>query len=428
MKLLQSKSLHILLSIALLLLPSLRCQSPSGSRSSVTFWSLGAEGEQVEKLIPEFERRNPGIRVRVQRIPWTAAHEKLLTAYAGESMPDLCQLGNTWIPEFVLLNAIEQIDARVDRSTVIKKESYFPGIWETNIIGDGLFGIPWYVDTRVLFYRTDILAKMGFANAPRTWDELLAVSRKIKANLHGAEAYAILLPSNEWAPQVVFGMQAGSSLLRDGDRYGAFSGKAFMTALDFYVNFFQEDLAPTSLIRMRDVFQGFADGYFAMYITGPWNVGEFQRRLPEVVRSEWMTAPLPGFDGMTPGVSLAGGSSLVIFSSSTRKAEAWKLIEYLSEPEQQVTFYRLTGDLPARREAWEDSSLSRNPYAQAFFSQLQHVQPMPRIPEWEQIAMKIQQYSELASMGRMSVEKALAALDEDVNVILEKRRWLLGRP
>ena len=48
----------------------------------LTFWALGREGEIVAQMIPEFERRT-GIAVRVQQIPWTAAHEKLLTAYVG---------------------------------------------------------------------------------------------------------------------------------------------------------------------------------------------------------------------------------------------------------------------------------------------------------------------------------------------------------
>ncbi len=67
---------------------------------------MGREGEVVQKLMPEFERRHPGLRLRVQQIPWSAAHEKLLTAYAGDAMPDIFQLGNTWVPEFVALGAL----------------------------------------------------------------------------------------------------------------------------------------------------------------------------------------------------------------------------------------------------------------------------------------------------------------------------------
>jgi len=140
-----------------------------------------------------------------------------------------------------------------------------------------------------------------------------------------------------------------------------------------------------------------------------------------------MTAPIPGFTRDSPGISLAGGSSLVVFRSSPRKAEAWKFIEFLSEPEQQVVFYRLTGDLPPGIKAWEDSVLVNDPHLRAFRTQLLHVEPTPRIPEWEQIAIKVQEYAEGVSMNRMTVVQALAALDRDADRILEKRRWLLAQ-
>ncbi len=100
-------SLHRLLFIVLLVFGSAACDSAADRATTVEFWAMGQEGEQVKALLPDFERRHPGIRVRVQQIPWSAAHEKLLTAYAGDSMPDAFQLGNTWIPEFVALRAIE---------------------------------------------------------------------------------------------------------------------------------------------------------------------------------------------------------------------------------------------------------------------------------------------------------------------------------
>ena len=64
---------------------------------------MGREGEVVEQMMPEFERRHPGVHVRVQQIPWSAAHEKLLTAWVGGAMPDVFQAGNTWLPELVAL-------------------------------------------------------------------------------------------------------------------------------------------------------------------------------------------------------------------------------------------------------------------------------------------------------------------------------------
>ncbi len=166
-----------------------------------------------------------------------------------------------------------------------------------------------------------------------------------------------------------------------------------------------------------------------MWITGPWNLGEFRRRLPPEQQNLWMTAPLPAPDGDPewPGFSLAGGSSLAVFRASRDKDAAWAFAEYLSEPAVQSRFYALSGDLPARREAWDDAPLAGDLKAQAFRTQLSRVEPMPRVPEWEQIAQKIPEDLEPAIRGRESVAQSLARLDADVDRILEKRRWILAR-
>jgi len=396
--------------------------------ATLEFWAFGREGEVVAQLMPEFTRRNPGIRVDVQQVPWTAAHEKLLTAFAGEATPDLAQIGNTWVPELSAIGAIEPLDARLARSA-LPREDYFAGIWDTNVMDGTLYGIPWYVDTRLLFYRRALLASVGFREFPRTWSAWLECMRRVKAEA-GPDHYAIFLPTDEWAQPVILGLELGADLLRENGRYGAFDTPRFTEAFEFYIGLFHEGLAPVAgNTQIPNVYQPFAEGYYAMYITGPWNLGEFKRRLPAEFQDDWMTAPMPapGANGSVPGVSLAGGSSLSIFKRSRHKAAAWKLVEYLSEPQQQVRFYQLTGSLPARKAAWESPVLARDPYARAFREQLDHVVATPKVPEWERIATRIWEHAAAAIRGRVSARQALAALDADVDTILSKRRFLLAR-
>ena len=130
--------------------------------------------------------------------------------------------------------------------------------------------------------------------------------------------------------------------------------------------------------QVSNVWDEFARGLFAFYVTGPWNIGEFRRRLPAERQDDWAAAPLPGPDG--PGVSTAGGSSLVIFSSSRRKEAAWKLISFLSEPETMQRFHALTGDLPPRRSAWRAPALADDLPSQAFARQLERVQRRSQDP------------------------------------------------
>ncbi len=390
------------------------------------FWVMGREGEMVQPLVREFEAQNPDVRVRVQQIPWTAAHEKLLTAHVGRATPDLAQMGNTWVPEFQALGALAGLGGLVAASELVNPEDHFPGIWDTNVLGGDLYGVPWYVDTRLLFYRTDLLAEAGFAEPPRTWQQWRRSLEALSAR--GPDKFGMLLPINEWTQPVILGLQAGSSLLVDGDTRGDFSGPAFGRALDFYLGLFADGLAPSvSNNQVANLYQEFERGTFAMFITGPWNIGECRRRLPEEMQDDWSTAPMPAPGDGGPGVSLAGGSSLVLFESSARKQAAWRLIEFLSRPEQQVRFFQLTGDLPAHKAAWSAPVLADDPEVRAFWDQLGNVVPTPKIPEWEQIATRIWERTEAAIRGAESPAEAMAKLDADVERLLAKRRWLLDR-
>jgi multiple sugar transport system substrate-binding protein len=400
-------------------------------REVVRLWAFGREGEVVRDLVPEFERRHPELRVAVQQVPWTAAHEKLLTAHVGKATPEVAQLGNTWIAEFVALEALAPLAGRLAASTAIAREDYFPGSWEANLLDGETWGVPWYVDTRVLFYRTDLVAASGAAWPPRTWSEWREAMERVRdLPAADAEGFAVLLPVDEWDKPVLLGLQAGAPLLRDGGRYGAFRDPRFARALGFYVDLFRSGLAPPiTNTGVANLYQQFAEGYFAMLVTGPWNLGEFRRRLPPAMQERWGTAPLPAADPAAgyPGVSLAGGSSLVLFRHAAAHRGAWLLVEYLSEPAQQARFYGLSGDLPARRSAWAATDLDADPRAAAFRQQLDRVVPMPKVPEWEQIATRVAERAEEVVRKARPLDAALAALDADVDRMLEKRRWLADR-
>jgi multiple sugar transport system substrate-binding protein len=398
------------------------CSRPD---NELTFWAMGRESEVVAELLPEFERAHPGVHVSLHQLPWTGAHAKLLTAFVGGATPDVAQLGNTWIAELAELHALEPLGSRVRESVAVRPPDYFDGVWDANVIDDVPYGVPWYVDTRLLFYRTDLLKKAGFEAPPRNWDQWRQTLAAIKQQA-GPQRYSILLPLNEFEPLTALALQQGEPLLREGGGRGNFDSPGFRKALGFYVQMFDRGWAPPlSDTQIANVWDEFGRGYFAYYISGPWNIGEFRRRLPPERSGDWMTAPLPGPDG--PGASIAGGSSLVIFAASPRKAQAWQLIEYLSRPDVQERFRSLTGDLPPRRSAWDLPALAADPYAKAFREQLERARAAPKVPEWEHIEDELRLVGELAATGQLTVEQAAQELNRRVDAILEKRRWMLAR-
>ncbi len=417
--------LALLLPIAALALLLAACAPRTQDQTVVRFWPMGREGEVIAELIPEFEHENPQIRVEMQQLPWKSAHEKLLTAFAADALPDVCPIGNTWISEFAALDALEPLQPYVESSKAVEPADYFPGIWDTNVVDGALLGVPWYVDTRLVFYRKDLLAQAGFDAPPKSWAEWERALAAVKRNA-GPDRYAILLPLNEFEQLLSLGLQQDDPLLRDDGQYGNFGSAGFRRALAFYANMFERGWAPPmSETQISNVWDEFFNGLFAFYVSGPWNIREFKRRVPPELEDDWMTAPLPGPDG--PGAGIAGGTSLVLFRSSEHKREAWKLIEFLSRPDTQRRFHALTGNLPPRRSTWADPALANDPLARAFRDQLERVKPTPRVPEWERIVQEMRLASERVVRGGVSQDRAVRDLDRRVDAILEKRRWILAR-
>ena len=202
------------------------CGAPGTADVTVIkFWTIGREGEVVRGLLDDFERTHPGVRVDAQQMPLTAAHEKLLTAFAGDALPDIGQLGNTWIPELATLGAIQPLQSYVDASSAVPHDDYFAGIWDSNVIGGRLYGVPWYIDTRLLFYRKDLLASAGFPEPPRNWLAWTQALTAVKAGA-GPGNFAIFLPLNEFEPLLNLAVQEPDPLLRDNDTRGNFESAA----------------------------------------------------------------------------------------------------------------------------------------------------------------------------------------------------------
>ena len=417
------------------------CSRPADD--PLRFWAMGREGVVVGALLEDFQHQHPNIRVRVEQLPWTAAHEKLLTAFAGNATPDLAQLGNSWVPEFAALGALQPLQAWVDANPALDapngvggdrfKGDWFEGIWQTNVVDGVLLGLPWYVDTRLLFYRRDLFARAGITSMPRTWAGFVQALDALQAS---GIAHPLLLPLNEFEPLLALALQQDEPLLRDGNRWGNFRSAGFQRALGFFLDRYSNGHAPAlTNNQISNLWQEFGRGTFAAYISGPWNIGELDRRLGLARRVDWATAPLPapGLAGDKNGVgaSTAGGSSLVVFRRSARQADALTLLAWLAQPDVQLRFHALTGNLPPRRSTWalprSGGPLLQDDKSAAFAAQLEHVKPAPAVPEWERIAQEMQQLAQRAVFERQSPLTMATALDARVDAFLEKRRWMLDR-
>ncbi len=245
----------------------------------------------MQQLVREFEQQHPNVDVRVQQIPWTAAHEKLLTAYVGNVTPDLAQLGNTWVPELQAVDAIEPLDKYVAQSSVVKASGVFP-----RHLGHERAQRHALRRAVVRRHARSLLSK-GPPDAPRATTRCRSrgprgapqcrPSRRRRALASGRSSCRRTSGCSRWCS----GCRTSRRFSRTVAATARFEDAPFRGAYEFYVGLFRDGLAPVAGNNdIANAYQEFARGTFAMWITGPWNIGEFQRRLPPDMQHSWATS------------------------------------------------------------------------------------------------------------------------------------------
>jgi multiple sugar transport system substrate-binding protein len=271
--------------------------------------------------------------------------------------------------------------------------------------------VPWYVDTRVLYYRTDLLEEAGYKEAPKTWDELRDAAKKLRQR--GDDKYGISIDTNEQSLSFMFARQNGSKLIEGNEAY--FNEPEFVEAVEYLDGFFKDGSAPVDL--GLDIVQAFrGDGILPMFISGPWMVKLINDQAPEL-EGKWATAVLPAKETNT---STLGGSDLSVFQHTKNKEEALKFLAFMSKPETQVKWLDMTNSLPANKEAWNDKQLQENQYYKVFGEQLENAQPMPVIKPFEKIAQDFLSRFEKIYRGGADIQEEMDAFDKEAEEILAK--------
>lgn len=376
---------------------------------------MDVEGENAKYVLPRFER-DSGILVDEQALPWTAAHEKLLTAYAGGSLPDVFMISRGWVAEFAMLRAIRPVPpAAAD-------------LLADNFAADDLriagrvMAVAWTLDVGVQYYRRDLLARAGYDEPPAELDRWRDMLRAVKRRQ--GDGYAVLLQLNWPAHLLHIALQSGAPLLRDRMARGNFSSPAFRDALAFYKSLFDEALAPrVTSIEASDPPGDLGRGWVAIYPSGAWIRAELLRRQDMLPRAKWATAPLAGRGGAAR-YDIAG-NVLCVSSSAADPARAWSLVRFLTGPAAALGLHRIAGTLPARPSAWRSPEVRADPALLTFERALQHPVAQAKPIEWDRIAGEVQLVAEQLVRDRLTVHEAAREMDRRADAILAKRRWLL---
>ncbi|EHL2571431.1 extracellular solute-binding protein, partial [Listeria monocytogenes] len=115
-----------------------------------------------------------------------------------------------------------------------------------------------------------------------------------------------------------------------------------------------------------------------------------------------------------------GGANLSIFKYSDKKDDALKFMDYMSQPDVQLSWLKDTNSMPARMDAWEDDMLKNDPYYKVFGEQMKTAEPMPLIPQFEEIAQLYGKSWEQIYRGGADVQTQMDTFNDQVETLLKK--------
>jgi multiple sugar transport system substrate-binding protein len=344
---------------------------------TINLWAEGAEAQLLPEFLKDFEAKNPGVKVNVTALPWDAAHNKYQTSIAGGTTPDVAQMGTTWMSDFK--DAFETNPAEIDTS------GFFPSSVKSTQVGGATYGVPWTVDTRVIYYRKDLAEKAGFSEFPQTWDGLKSMAQALKSQpgvktgiqlpVSGADSFQSMLP---------FLWSNGAKIISDDHSKWTFDTPEIVEALKYYQGFFSDGLAdknPTTGAGAAEA--AFVNGTAPVLIAGPGEPAQLDQAGGPGFQDKYMVAKFPKKE---TGTSFIGGTDLVVFKDAKNRDAAWKLVQWLSQPEVQTNWYKKSGSLPALQSSWKDSSLAGDKKMAVVVEQLKDTNFPPTVSTWTQVA------------------------------------------
>ncbi len=340
-------------------------------------WIMGGEAELISQLTSRFEQKNPGIKVRIQAFSWGGSYEKLVTAFLGGAPPDVCQLGTTMMQDFYAMGALENLQQLFNDGRLAASDFFSDSI-KTCFFEGNYFGVPWYVDTRVAFFRREYLDKHGWKTFPKTWEEFLTFGRQVMADKRAAGQTNGYFASLQGFTFEMFYWQAGGHFLPLSSSNPAFQHDAMVTALNYDRAMRQAGFIGKPNDSGLDYITEFDQGVYEVAISGPWMASDLLKNQHRL-KNAWGMAPMPAGKTRT---SFIGGSNLVQFKDSRHKEAGRKLILYLSQPDVQAEWYKISRDLPANRLAMELPVLANDAVMQVFREQLSDTSLPPPEKEW----------------------------------------------
>ncbi|MEK7168939.1 MAG: extracellular solute-binding protein [Patescibacteria group bacterium] len=323
----------LLIIVAVLVVTSMTKKKDSVSAGEITWWGLWEDESIVKQVIADYETANPNVKIKYLRQSKEDYRERLTSALAKGTAPDIFRFHNTWTPMFK--SELDKMPASVYSASEFAS-SFYPVAVSDLTIGSNMVGVPLEYDGLTLFINEEIFEKSG-KSYPTTWNELRQLAREltIKDETGAITQSGVALGRTEnvdhW-PEIL-----GLMMLQNGVDLTKPTGQLAEDALNFFTIFSNDDEVWDATLPKSTV--AFAGGKLAMYFGPSWRAFEIRLQNPNLRFKTIPVPQLPKTAANEPDVNYASYWAEGVWTRSKNKTVAWNFLEYLSSKEVLEKLY-----------------------------------------------------------------------------------------
>ncbi|MGW1606689.1 extracellular solute-binding protein [Streptomyces eurythermus] len=362
----------------------------------------------VDAVLADFEKAHRGAEVTVEYIPVETRAQRVKAAFNDpESAPDVIEYGNTDTAGYVKDGGLADVTRDFDAWSEARDTD--PTARRSVTVDGRVYGAPYFVGIRALYYRTDVFRRLGL-RAPRTQAELISAAKRIRAAR--PDLYGLAVGGAYTYGALPFLWANGGDLATDknGGYASALGSPAARKGIEAYTSLFGDDNCPAAKcagMTGNDTVTAFAAGKAAMAIGG-----NFSHAAADAgkAKGKYAVVPLPGVEAGSIAPAFAGGNNIGVLKSTSHRTLAVDLMKRLASKQAQGRLFDAMGFLPTFTDVREQAA-AKEPFVKPFVDTLAAgTRFVPVTPAWAQIDSSLvlpTMFQEIIS-GRKDVADASA--------------------
>ncbi|WP_086781225.1 sugar ABC transporter substrate-binding protein [Crossiella equi] len=351
-----------------------------GKELVVWLMSGSAPTAMTDELHKEFEAAHPGVKVKYEVQEWTGIQNKLNTALAGTTPPDVIELGNTQSPQFAAQKVLTDLTAD---SAALGGANWGAGLKASGTWDGKQWAVPFYAANRLVLYRKDLFEKANI-QPPTSREEWLTAIEKLKAaNAGDPDFQPLYLAGQNWYTLLSFIWDEGGDVAsQSGTNFTAtLNTPQAKAGLEFYKKLVEVSgtKAPKDADEEKPPQAGvFGKGKVGMIVGLPWEVATAAKEDPSI-KDKISGFPIPGKTAGSAAPVFQGGSNLAIPAGSKNADLAKDYLKLLAGEKYQQQLVK-AGMIPGSSK--DTSALSADPVNAAMAKAATNGKAVPASPNW----------------------------------------------